>query len=147
MEQELSSVNALLRSAGRNPALSAVERRNRCAGIGLLLSLILYAFWVDPERVHVFRCLFRELTGWKCFACGLTHSLHASAHLDWAAAFNYHLFGPILFLSAGALLVYWVLELVLDRKGTLRIKPETIRIGVIVMGLAWLIYWLSRLSS
>ena len=100
-ERETAFVNELAGSAEqniRNNSLSAVDRRNRCAGIGMLLCLILYAFFVDPDKVTVFRCFFRELTGWNCFACGLSHSLHASACLDWAAAAKYHLFGPALFL-------------------------------------------------
>jgi hypothetical protein len=141
-------VSALLKSEGpgvRYAPLTAVERRNRLAGTGALLSLILYAFWMDPEKTHLFRCGFREWTGWKCLACGLTHSLHASAHLDWAAAVKYHLFGPVLFWGAIMLVLNWCGELALDRKGPLHIRPGTIRKGMAVTGLVWLVYWLSRL--
>ncbi|MBN2321370.1 MAG: DUF2752 domain-containing protein [Acidobacteria bacterium] len=127
-------------------SLSAVDRRNRCAGIGMLLSLILYASCVDPDKVTLFRCFFRELTGWNCFACGLSHSLHLSARLDWAAAVKYHLFGPVLFLSAWMLSVYWILEIALDRKGVVRVNPKIIKIGIIAIALVWLIYWLFHLS-
>jgi len=127
-------------------SLSAVDRRNRWAGIGMLLSLILYAFCVDPDEVNLFRCFFRELTGWNCFACGLSHSLHASACLDWAAAVKYHLFGPFLFLSAWVVSVYWILEIVLDRKGVVRVNPGILKAGIVVLALVWLIYWLFHLS-
>jgi len=122
--------------------LSAVEVRNRCFGIAATLSLILYAFCVDPDKVTVFRCFFRELTGWNCFACGLSHSLHASAHLNWVVAIEFHLFGPLLFLSAWTLFVYWIIEIVIDRKSLVRIRPGIIKAGIILIALTWLIYWL-----
>lgn len=142
-------MNVLTRSTGqdiRSNSLSAVERRNRGAGIGLLLSLILYSFCVDPDKVTLFRCFFRELTGWNCFACGLSHSLHASAHLDWVTATQYHLFGPILFLCAWVLSAYWTFEIVMNMKGVVRISPGNIRIGIIVIALIGLVYWLFHLN-
>ena len=125
----------------RDNSLAGAERRNRYAGIGVLLSLILYAFLVDPHKVTLFRCFFREFTGWNCFACGLSHSLHASACLEWTAAVKYHLFGPVLFLSAWALSVYWILELIIGRKWAVRISPAGIRAWIAVIALIWLGYW------
>lgn len=145
----MAFVNEFIRCTGRRScynSLSAVERRNRYAGIGILLSLILYAFFVDPDKVTIFRCFFRELTGWNCFACGLSHSLHASAYLDWTAAVKYHLFGPALYLSSWLLSLYWILEIVLDRKEIVRINPGNTRVGITVVALICLIYWLFHLS-
>jgi hypothetical protein len=131
--------------AGNN-VLSSLDRRNRYAGIFAPLGLILYSFFVDPEKVTFFPCYFREWTGWNCFACGLSHSLHAAATLNWTTAITYHLFGPILFLTAWAILLYWSLELALGRKGILPVRREKIKTGIIVAAVAWLIYWLFHLS-
>jgi hypothetical protein len=147
-EREIAFVSELSETedqSKRNGPLTAVERRNRFAGIGLLFSLILYAFCVDPGKVTVFRCFFREWTGCDCFACGLSHSLHASARLDWPAAVQYHLFGPLLFLSAWALSVYWIFEVAMDRKSPLRVRDGTVRTGIIALAFMWLVYWLHRL--
>ena len=125
--------------------LSIVDRRNRIAGIGMLLGLILYAFFVDPDKVTLFKCVFREWTGWNCLVCGLSHSLHASACFDWAAAFKYHLFGPVLFLSSLTLTGYWIIEIATNRKGVVRIQPGIVRGGIIVIAGVWLIYWMLNL--
>jgi hypothetical protein len=127
--------------------LSAAERSNRWVGIGTLLLFLLYAFLVDPEKVHSFRCIFKELTGWNCLACGLTHSLYASTHLHWSLAMRYHFFGPALFFAAVGLLVYWIWEVASGKKGALRINVGCCRRGAILIGFLWLIYWLSRLLS
>lgn len=148
--RETTFVNELTGSTGcsiRNNSLSVAERRNRYAGIGVLASLILYAFFVDPDKVTWLRCSFREWTGWNCFACGLSHSLHASAHLDWPAAVKYHLFGPILFLIAWVVSACWILEIALGRKIPVRIPPGKTRFVFLFTALVWLVYWLSRLFS
>ncbi|MBN2242994.1 MAG: DUF2752 domain-containing protein [Acidobacteria bacterium] len=141
----MRAITATARRRIKNGPLTPVERRNRVAGIGLLFSLILYAFCVDPGKVTVFRCFFKEWTGWNCFTCGLSHSLHASARLDWGAAVQHHLFGPFLFLSAWALSAYWIFEIATDRKGMLRVNPGTVRAGIIAVAFIWLAYWLLRL--
>jgi len=146
---ETVHVNGLAESMGQrifDNSLSTVERRNRCAGIGVLLSLILYAFLVDPDKVTLFRCFFREWTGLNCFTCGLSHSLHASACFDWTAAIKHHLFGPFIFISAWALSVYWILEIGLDRKIIVRIKPGYVRFGIAFLVVAWGIYRLFHLA-
>ena len=141
-------MNEVTQSTGysiRNSSLTGAERKNRYAGICVLLSLILYAFFIDPDKFTLFRCIFRELTGWNCFACGLTHSLHASAHLEWTTAVKHHLFGPVLYLSAWVLTACWILETALGRKVPVRIHPVKVRFGIIFITLIWLICWWSRL--
>jgi len=130
----------------RNP-LSRIDRRNRYAGIAAALSLILYAFFLDPEKVTLFKCVFKEWTGRNCFACGLSHSLHASAAFDWMGALQYHVFGPVLFLSALGLSAYWILELVLEVKGFIKPGRRNMRIFLVVVAFLWLFYWIYSLGD
>jgi len=127
--------------------LSAIERRNRCAGIALLLGLILYAFWFDPDAETPLRCYFKEVTGHNCFACGMSHALHASACLDWAAAFGHHLFGPVLFVSAWALSACWTAEIVRGRRMIARLESTYLKAGVALAAAVWLAWWLARLRG
>ncbi len=72
-------------------------------------ALILYAHF-DPEDGGLFpRCIFLQLTGFKCPGCGSQRALHQLLHGNLAAAFHYNAFLvillPYLFLS---LLLYFL---------------------------------------
>ena len=60
-----------------------------CAGLAL-------AFVHPPGGLGVCVCLFRTATGIPCPGCGLTRSLSCTLHGEFAAAWSYHPFGPIL---------------------------------------------------
>lgn len=134
------------RNIGRNP-LSRIDRRNRYAGIAAALSLILYAFFLDPEKVAPFKCVFKEWTGRDCFACGLSHSLHAAAAFDWIGALKYHIFGPVLFLAAWVLSAYWMFELAVGGKGFIKLSHRSVRAILFAVACLWFFYWLCRLYS
>jgi glycerol uptake facilitator-like aquaporin len=54
---------------------------------------------LNPENIPTPACAFRELTGHRCFTCGITHSLLAIAHGHLSSSLEYHLLGPLLFLA------------------------------------------------
>lgn len=59
-------------------------------GTILLLALLLYAVFVDPDRMALLACPFKALTGLDCASCGLTHSLHAATHLQFGLSLQFH---------------------------------------------------------
>ncbi len=44
-------------------------------------------------------CLFKNVTGWDCFGCGLTRSFVYMGHGEIVAAFERHMLGPPLYLA------------------------------------------------
>lgn len=55
----------------------------------LVFGFIYYS--LDPSQSGLFpRCLFLELTGYKCPGCGSQRAIHALLHGDVAAAFRYN---------------------------------------------------------
>jgi len=127
-------------------SLSPVDRRNRWGGIAAALCMILYAFFLDPEKIALFKCVFKEWTGRDCFACGLSHSLHAAAEFDWMAALQYHIFGPVLFLSAWILSAYWTMELALGVKGFIKISHNSVKAVIAAAACIWLFCWLYNIG-
>ncbi|MDE5687365.1 MAG: DUF2752 domain-containing protein [Paramuribaculum sp.] len=55
----------------------------------LLTAVVLYATF-DPATNPFPRCIFLQLTGWKCPGCGSQRALHALLHLDIAKAWRYN---------------------------------------------------------
>lgn len=81
-------------------------------GTGVVLALVLGASFL-LEETHVANgptvCWVRRVTGVPCPGCGLTRSFVATAHLDFAAAFAFHPFGPLVFLACilGLAAIVW----------------------------------------
>jgi len=61
-------------------------------------------------------CLFRRVTGLPCLLCGMTRSLAAAAHGDFAESFRLHLLGPPLFVLLVAVTLSLAVETVLGRR-------------------------------
>lgn len=78
-------------------------------GGSIFLLTVSYAQSGQSE-IAGFGCLIRRLTGILMPSCGLTRSLLASAHGDWGQAIKYHLFGPLLLLSAWLILGLTLVE-------------------------------------
>lgn len=55
----------------------------------ILTAIVLYATF-DPATNPFPRCIFLQLTGWKCPGCGSQRALHALLHLDIAKAWRYN---------------------------------------------------------
>ena len=56
-------------------------------------------------------CLWRRMLGWNCPGCGLTRSFVSLAHGDVAAAWRFHLVGPLLFAAVVFQVPYRVAKL------------------------------------
>lgn len=73
----------------------------RLAAVALVLSFFLPVHGLTPSI-----CIFHNLTGYPCPSCGLTRSVTAISHLEFATAFHYNPFGFVIYpaLVMGALL-------------------------------------------
>jgi len=86
--------------------LSFDARVGRVA-LGLALAAAIgTTLFLQPVGAFLPACLFHELTGVSCLACGLTRSLEAAAHGDVQGAMHFHLLGP--FTMAGMLIACMV---------------------------------------
>lgn len=76
---------------------------------------LLVARFVPVARLPLWRCVFREHTGWPCPGCGLTRAADGLAHLRFGFAFESNPLGALAgCLLAGAAvlgLVQWVFRL------------------------------------
>ena len=102
-------------------------------------------FILSPGEVPMWPCLFHDLTGYSCFACGLTRSLHAVAEGHLLASLQFHLLGPFLFAGMLFASVVWSVEAITGR--TLRARaPKTLSRILLFSGLtAWTLYGLLRI--
>ena len=76
---------------------------------------LLVARYVPVARLPLWRCVFREHTGWPCPGCGLTRAADGLAHLRFGFAFESNPLGALAgCLLAGAALLglaQWVFRL------------------------------------
>jgi len=74
------------------------ERFNRIVFLLVFLGILLFSHFSDPFETNIFSCEFKEHTGKECLSCGMTRSLHATSHLDFTKAMDYHFAGPLLYI-------------------------------------------------
>lgn len=97
--------------------------------------LVLAARFVPFDRLPS-TCGFLRLTGYPCPTCGMTRSVMALAHLDWARAMAFNPLGPV-FLGMCAL--WWTNALIEIRTGRrTRLWEWTIRniVPLAILGIA-----------
>lgn len=108
------------------------------AAAALVLSAVLTPTWLTGAPVL---CPLRRTTGLMCPGCGLTRSIVSLTHGDFAAAFHFHVFGPLVYLIFVVSLLWVVVP---DR---LKFAPDHAgltwlwRVGSAVVVGAWLLWW------
>ena len=72
----------------------------------LILLLILMSYYIINRYTGFFvPCLFREITGYKCPGCGVTHLVFDLLNLKIADAFYEN---PLIFISLPFIIVYYI---------------------------------------
>ena len=69
----------------------------------LLLILIGYYFFNKYTGIYI-PCIFREITGYKCPGCGITHLIFALLKLDFHEAF---ISNPLVFIYLPFVILYF----------------------------------------
>lgn len=124
---------------------SPADRRIRIFLAAVFLGVILFPFLISPAPAGTVTCKFHQITGHSCPTCGMTRSLVALAHFHLKEAFQYHLFGPLVYVIFLVSFVALLTEIITGRKIGLKIKPLTIRIAIGIFFSLWIIFWIVRL--
>ncbi len=125
--------------------LSGPGRRNRLFFVAAALLFLGYMFLVNPAGAPLPECRFHSLTGLPCPTCGMTHSMHAFLHLQWAPSFSFHWMGPVLGLLLIFLMLKFSVELVTGRVYRILLFRYQGWFFWGLLLLVWLSYWFSRL--
>ena len=112
--------------------------------MGGVLGLVA-AFLVAPEQTPFSSCVFREVTGYSCFTCGLTRSLHAVAHGDLIASLRFHLLGPALFACVVVASVLWILQSLTGESVRPKTRPRIGAYSVTLFAAVWIVYGSGRM--
>ena len=125
-------------------------RRIQQAAACAVLLLIPAAVWLlrCTPLARWYFCTFQRLTGRPCLFCGLTRSLEMCFRGHVRAAFQLHLFGPLLCAVLLASMAYLLIaagsgyEIAWGRR-IRRIFGVAVKIIVV----AWVVYWVLRLLA
>lgn len=124
---------------------SPADRRIKIFLAAVFLGVILFPFLISPAPDGIITCKFHQITGHSCPTCGMTRSLVALAHFHLKEAFQYHLFGPLVYVIFLVSFVALLTEIITGRKIGLKIKPSTIRFIIGIFFSLWIIFWIIRL--
>ena len=131
----------------RRIMLSREQRIARGLLASVLLLGFLVLFLVPPDRLPLPRCVFHSITGHNCLTCGMTRSLHAVLHGQWAESLRHHLFGPAVFAGMLLLLSACAAEAATGRRYVFPGAGKAgLRIGA-ACAVVWLLYWGFRLAA
>ncbi|MBE9512111.1 MAG: DUF2752 domain-containing protein [Bacteroidetes bacterium] len=126
---------------------SPADRRIKIFLAAVFLGVILFPFLISPAPAAIITCKFHQITGHSCPTCGMTRSLVALTHFHLKGAFQYHLFGPLVYIIFLVSFIALLTEIITGRKIGLGIKPFTIRIAIGIFFSLWIIFWIGRLVS
>jgi hypothetical protein len=108
---------------------------------GILSIFLIVAYLWLPSDNGIILCYFRNLTGLPCPGCGITRSLCAIAKGELLQSFQYHIFGPLVFLIAVGFWVRAIIEIKYHKTVTIlisdRIKRKLIPALIIFICLFW----------
>ena len=135
----------MIRFENFKPLPSQIIGKVACAL--LLMIILLFSIFTNPEKVNFSKCYFQELTGLPCPTCGLSHSFYAASHLHLIKSFKFHLMGPIIFLIILFFLLKFLLEISTQKNLKIRLNPNIIKITLVVFSFSWLSFWIIRLVN
>ena len=96
------------------------EAQLLAGGTFILVASFLYTYVEGIVGTVSPGCLFKRVTGLPCLLCGMTRSMAATAHGQFADAFRFHLLGPPFF----ALVVVVTVLLAAEYASSRRILPR-----------------------
>jgi hypothetical protein len=112
----------------------------------LLLGFMIF-FFIPPAKLPFAACAFHSITGHSCLTCGMTRSLHAIAHGEWAASIRYHLFGPAVLIGMFLCFGIFTAEAVHGKRSAIPIGRKAKVQAFCVFALFWIVYWGARLAG
>ena len=91
-------------------------------------------------------CVFHSVTHLPCLTCGLTRSFVSTAHGDLAAALEFHLLGPALFMLVFASALYLAASLVTGRRVRFRLSTRSRRLAFACTLGVFITAWVLKVS-
>jgi len=95
--------------------------------IAVLVAIFIAAWFWEWQGTNL--CLFHTLTGLECPGCGMTRAFHAISHGDFAAAINYNIFAPVVYLCFMTILLSDIAYLTMGRRIPLRIPEKVTQVS------------------
>ncbi len=112
-----------------------------------LLILVMLSIFINPDNTNSLNCHFRELTGYPCPTCGLSHSLYAISHFHIKESLYYHPMGPFVYFALIFLLLKFSLELIFRITIKIDFNSPITKIMLFIFSFSWLGVWIIRLVT
>jgi len=127
--------------------ISVLEQRqkiNKIYGLGFFLVIILLSFLIDPMKQGLLGCYFLEATGHNCPTCGMSRSFFSMAQANFISAFEFHYFGPLLYVFFIIMVIKFAGEIIMNKNITIKKNLIPHKIVFLVFSLTWLTVWILK---
>lgn len=115
--------------------------------LSIISVILIFCVFINPDKVSLSTCTFKELTGHNCFTCGLSRSLFAVSHFRIIESFRFHLMGPFIFFFMLFFFVKISFEVITGKEILLKINSTVTKMCVFLFFFAWMIFWIIRFIS
>ena len=124
--------------------LTSSQLKNKVFFAAGLLAILVFSAVIDPDQNDFLPCFFKEITGYSCPSCGLSHSFYAVSHLHFMAAFQFHFMGPAIYFIFLLLFIKYSIEVFIKKEFRFKFNPFVVKSFIVIFVGLWLVYWILR---
>lgn len=115
--------------------------------LSLISVILIFSIFINPDKISLSTCAFKDLTGHSCLTCGLSRSLYAVSHLHIIESFGFHLMGPFVFFFLLFFFLKFSIEIITGREILFNVNSIVKKTGIVLFASLWLVFWAVRFLS
>jgi hypothetical protein len=113
--------------------------------IGILILLLVSVHLINPTKIDLIKCGFKELTGYSCPTCGFTRAFYSLSNFEIIDSFYHNPFLIVIILLVIIIQLKRVIEVFALNRYSKQIYFPSTRTIVPLVFICWMAFWLINL--